>query len=77
MTNQRSNELRGGDQGERYEVRFKTNAESSEFVFGWSESFEGVQAMVDRISRHPTWHSPRVMDRLDREGKLSDGDGRL
>ena len=67
--------MRCGDQGQRYEVRFKTNARNPEIVFGWSESPEGAQAIVNRINRHPTWHSPRVIDRLDRKGKLSEGGG--
>jgi hypothetical protein len=54
---------RGGDQGQRYEVRFKASDQKPEIVFGWSASLEGAQAMVDRINRHPTWHSPRVIDR--------------
>ena len=67
MTNDKRGERRGGDQGQRYEVRFKANARNPEIVFGWSDSLEGVQAMVNRINRHPTWRSPRVIDRLNRE----------
>jgi len=61
MTDNTGGLRRGGDQGQRYEVRFQARA--AEIVFGWSDSLEGAQAMVDRINRHPTWHSPRVIDR--------------
>jgi hypothetical protein len=67
LTNDKRGQRRGGDQGQRYEVRFKANARNPEIVFGWSDSLEGVQAMVNRINRHPTWRSPRVIDRLNQE----------
>ena len=69
MKNDKSIQLTGGDQGQRYEVRFKAKARNLEIVFGWSHSLEGAQALVDRINRHPTWRSPRVIDRLGPRGE--------
>ena len=63
MTNGRRGPRRGGDQGQRYAVCFKSSDATPEIVFGWSDSLEGAQAMVDRINRHPNWHSPHVIDR--------------
>jgi hypothetical protein len=69
MKNAKSSQLTGGDQGQRYEVRFKANARNPEIVFGWSDSLEVAQAMTERINRHPTWRSPRVIDRLGPGGE--------
>jgi hypothetical protein len=53
MTNGRRGPRKGGDQGQRYEVRFKASDPTPEIVFGWSGSLEGAQAMVDRITGIP------------------------
>lgn len=49
-----------GDRGQRYEVRY-LDADGSEHVMGWSESYP--QNYVDAINAHPSWHSPKVVDR--------------
>jgi hypothetical protein len=69
LNNDKRGQRKGGDQGQRYEVRFKANARNPEIVFGWSDSPEGAQAMADRINRHPAWRSPRVIDRLGPGGE--------
>jgi hypothetical protein len=51
-----------GDKGQRYEVRAQDKAESQEFVVGWTEEKNGG-GLVEMVNRHPSWHSPRVVDR--------------
>lgn len=53
-------ELRVGDQGQRYEVRFISN--SKECVAGWTDDKDG-KPFVESINKHPVWHSPKVIDR--------------
>jgi len=48
-----------GDRGQRYEVRFIKDG--IEKVLGWSESYP--QNYIDAVNAHPSWHSPRVIDR--------------
>lgn len=57
-----------GDKGQRYEVRFK-DMDATEHVFGWSDDTDGVELMRASIFAHPTWHSPRVIDRQHTERK--------
>ncbi len=53
-----------GDKGQRYEVRYKDN-EGNEKVMGWVENQEGVDNYFKCIELHPTFHSPRVIDRKE------------
>lgn len=62
-----------GDQGQRYEVRFNSGDDGDDSmgyrVFGWSSTEEGAQDYVDAINAHPSWHSPRIVDRHEPEDK--------
>lgn len=51
-----------GDKGQRYEVRYK-DSEGVERVMGWSETDDGVKNLKFAIELHPSFHSPRVIDR--------------
>ena len=50
-----------GDRDQRYEVRAK-NSQGKEIVFGWTDCADG-DALVKSINLHPSFHSPRVIDR--------------
>jgi len=58
----RCSQLKAGDQGQRYEVRYR-DGKGIESVFGWAGTPEGAQVMVDAIRKHPVWYWPRVVDR--------------
>lgn len=47
------------DKGQRYEVRYKDD-EGIERVMGWADESENL---VKAIELHPSYHSPRVIDR--------------
>lgn len=49
-----------GDRGQRYEVRY-LDEDNEERVMGWSESYP--HNYVAAVKAHPSWHSPRVIDR--------------
>lgn len=51
-----------GDQGQRYEVRAK-NEVGKQVVIGWAETSEGVAALKKSVKLHPSFHSPKVIDR--------------
>ena len=48
-----------GDRGKRYEVRY-IDTKGNEKVMGWAEDPENL---VKVIKLHPTYHSPKVIDR--------------
>ena len=47
------------DKGQRYEVRY-IDGEGIERVMGWADE---PKNLVDAIKLHPSFHSPRVIDR--------------
>jgi hypothetical protein len=47
--------------GERYEVRC-TDGQGRDVLVGFTNRAEGSD-LVRRVSLHPVWHSPRVIDR--------------
>ncbi len=53
-------ELRVGDKGQQYEVRFIYNGK--ECTAGWTDDKNG-KPLVETINKHPVWHSPKVIDR--------------
>ena len=57
-----------GDRGQRYEVRF-TDEDGNDKVLGWSETYP--QNYIDAVNAHPSWHSPRVVDRRPPEKATS------
>lgn len=50
-----------GYNGQRYEVRAQTESECEEFTVGWTEAADGG-SLVRMINKHPSHHSPRVID---------------
>ena len=50
-----------GDKGQRYEVRYLDH-EDNEQVAGWHDDPTGGN-LIKMIELHPSWHSPRVIDR--------------
>ncbi len=57
-----------GDKGQRYEVHAETEAECEDFIVGWTERADG-EPLVGVINAHPSWHSPRVIDRRPSGGR--------
>lgn len=55
-------EGRVGDQGQRFEVRYK-DGKGVEHVMGWTGTPEGAELMKAAIDKHPVWHSPLIVDR--------------
>ena len=51
-----------GDKGQRYEVRYKDN-EGTERILGWAEISDEVDNLKKCIELHPSFYSPRVIDR--------------
>lgn len=51
-----------GDKNQRYEVQaiFPPNTEHE--VMGWTDRADGGE-LVGSVEMHPSWHSPRVIDR--------------
>lgn len=55
-----------GDAGQRYEVRCKGMTgcdDDAPVTVGWSSTLEGVKSFIRGIDKHPTWHTPIVIDR--------------
>jgi len=50
-----------GDNGQRYVVYYKDGG-GKEHIAGWTDNPENITGM---IAMHPSWHSPRVVDRKD------------
>lgn len=55
-----------GDRGQRYEVTFFNPATGKRQPLGWSDTQEGVNALVGAIDSHPSWEQPQVQDRRKR-----------
>lgn len=62
-------ELRVGDKGQRYEVRFISN-NGKDVIAGWTDDKNG-KPFVESINKHPVWHSPKVIDRKNLTSKCS------
>ena len=60
-------EGRIGDKGQRFEIRYK-DGKGDEHVMGWVGTEQGARTMADAINKHPTWNSPRIVDRQPTEG---------
>ena len=56
-----------GDKGQRYEVRY-TDSEGTVRILGWAETDDEVDNFKKGIELHPSFHSPKVIDRR-RESK--------
>lgn len=54
-----------GDKGQRYEVRCK-NAIGDEIVVGWADD---PKTLVESVELHPSFHSPKVIDRKPKDGE--------
>jgi hypothetical protein len=54
--------VKDGDAGERFEVR-ATDGHGCDVLVGYTNRAEGGD-LVLRVTRHPVWHSPRVIDRV-------------
>lgn len=55
------NRLPIGDHGQRYEVRCIA-LDGQEIRLGWTDAADGG-AFIQMVDAHPTWHSPRIIDR--------------
>ncbi len=56
------NHFKVGDKGQRYEIiAHKQNGDK--FTVGWSESLMGANNIYTAIKLHPTFHSPKIVDR--------------
>lgn len=55
-----------GDEGQRYEVCCKDSG-GKEIKVGWSDDLEGAGAMCEGIRLHPSFHSPKIIDRKGRQ----------
>ena len=51
-----------GDKGQRYEVQCK-NEEGETVIVGWGETDEHVANLVKGIELHPSYSTPKVIDR--------------
>jgi hypothetical protein len=56
-----------GDRGQRFVVYYK-DGKGDERPFGYSQTQDGVDALVKSIEKHPIWYSPRVVDRQAGKG---------
>lgn len=68
-----SDKTRVGDKGQRYEVRamVEINGQDEEHVVGYTDDETGG-GLVRMLKLHPSWHSPRVIDRgLKEENRSS------
>ena len=55
-----------GDKGQRYEVRcigITGCDDDGEAPVGWTDNIEVANRMVSGVNKHPSWHSPRIVDR--------------
>lgn len=59
---QKPAEIKTGDQGQRYEVRY-INAAGKEKIVGCTDIFECAKSMEKGIILHPSMHSPKIIDR--------------
>ncbi len=55
-----------GDRGQRYQVTY-LEGRIGRRIFGWSETLEGAERMVDSIQKHPSWSQPVIIDRVQPE----------
>jgi len=51
-----------GDKGQRYEVRYK-DEQDNEKIAGWAGNATGAADFVKAIQLHPSFHSPKIIDR--------------
>lgn len=51
-----------GDKGQRYEVRM-IDAKGADVPFGWTEYRPDAERMCRMVEKHPSWSSPRIIDR--------------
>jgi hypothetical protein len=58
-----------GDKGQRYEVRAK-DANNKEIIIGWAESLDAAESFCNAIKKHPTMHSPKIIDRTQNTNGL-------
>lgn len=54
-----------GDEGQRYEVCCKDSG-GKEIKVGWSDDLEGAEVMRECVRLHPSFHSPKIIDRKGR-----------
>lgn len=58
-----------GDKGQRYVVNYRESEGGQWRCFGYSNTKEGADAMVKSIKAHPTWDSPKIIDRQPNKGE--------
>ncbi len=60
------NKFEVGDKGQRFEIRF-INEKNIEQVFGWCETKEQAERMMNSIELHPGWYPPKLIDRGNKD----------
>lgn len=61
----RMRSLVGVPDGQRYRVIYK-DGEGTRRTFGWAGTAEAANKMVNAIRKHPSWRSPKIIDRWAR-----------